>query len=62
MTGWILYGVVCVLWGIFAARMHKKIGYSTDGIRSLLVVGIVNAIGCPIALMIAIVRAPIKYV
>ena len=60
MIGWLLYALICIQWGIFAARMHKKIGYPTTRIRNQIIVGLMNAIVCPIALIIAIIRCPIE--
>ena len=49
-----------LLWSIFAVRMHFKIGYPKEVWRVFLV-WTLNFIFAPIAMIIAIVRCPIKF-
>ena len=55
MSALIVYIVFCLLWGVFAGRMQNKLGYSHEGIRNPIVVGILNALICPVAMIIAMI-------
>lgn len=53
----IAYFLIAILWGIFAARMQSAC-YDTKGFRSPFCIFLLNAIFCPICMVIAIVRTP----
>lgn len=56
MSGWIMYCVVSVLWGIFAARMQLLLfpNYSKWAILDASMCAIVNAVLCPISMICTI--------
>ena len=54
-----LYCVMCVLWGVFAARMQHKLNYDKRLYNPLWAVALINAIAAPICMVIAIVRCPV---
>ena len=41
--------------------MRVALDYPTNSFRTPIIVGLVNAIGCPIALIIAAIRVPTEY-
>jgi len=62
MTGlaWILYVSICVLWGLFTARMQHKLDYPGKGYNKWYYVAAINAISAPISLIVAIIRCNIE--
>ena len=64
--GWVAYIIVCILWGLFTCRMHKKLNRPKQWHGALPLYGalpllfLMNAIGAPISLIIAIANCPIK--
>jgi hypothetical protein len=60
IAGWSVYVLVALLWATFAIRMQAKLRYSKRLYNPLWVVWLVNFIGAPIAMVIAVIRVPVE--
>jgi len=60
----IMYIAVCILWGIFCARMHIKKASDenwdiTVWYKKPVTVFLLNVLFCPVSLCFAIIRMPV---
>ena len=58
--GWVMYLIMIVLWATFTVRMQKKLQYPDRCYNKAWMTWLVNFIGAPISLIIAIIKLPIS--
>jgi len=54
---WLAYGVLCVLWSIYAWRMQRELYPGEPRWKEAAVVAL-NLVAAPVCLIIAIIRLP----
>ena len=60
MIGWILYGALCVLWGIFSVRIAIKTNGMGNPIIWLSLVFLANTVLAPISMLMAVIMCPVE--